>query len=122
MLGLGEKTAVPTAGDLIKDGTEASFMADVIEASREVPVIVDFWATWCSPCLTQGPIVEELAEEIGEKAIIAKLDVDENQDIAGEYGVMSIPTLLIFKDGEVVDQLVGVHQKQDLIAAIEKHS
>lgn len=101
--------------------SQDNFQGKVLDVKGK-PVLVDFWATWCSPCLTQGPIVEALAEEIGDKAVIAKLDVDENQDIAGEYGVMSIPTLLVFKDGEVVEQLIGVHQKEDLMAAIEKHS
>lgn len=98
-----------------------NFQGKVLDVKGK-PVLVDFWATWCGPCLTQGPIVDELAEEIGDKAVIAKLDVDDNQDIAGEYGVMSIPTILVFKDGEVVEQLVGVHQKEDLMKVLEKHS
>lgn len=101
--------------------TQDNFKTHILGVKGKV-VLVDFWATWCGPCQTQGPIVDELANDIGEKAVIAKLDVDENQDIAGQYGVMSIPTLLVFKDGEVVEQLVGVHQKEDLLKVIEKHS
>ncbi len=101
--------------------TQNNFQATVLEAKGKA-VLVDFWATWCGPCLTQGPIIDELAADMGDKAVIAKLNVDDNQDIAGQYGVMSIPTLLVFKDGEVVEQLVGVHQKEDLIKLIEKHS
>ena len=101
--------------------TQDNFQTHILGAKGKV-ALVDFWATWCGPCQTQGPIVDELASDIGDKAVIAKLDVDENQDIAGQYGVMSIPTLLLFKDGEVVEQMVGVHQKEDLLKAIEKHS
>jgi len=86
------------------------------------PVLVDFWAPWCGPCQTQGPIIDELEAEIGDKAVVAKLNVDDNQDVAGQYGVMSIPALIVFKDGEVVEQLVGVHQKEDLVKLIEKHA
>lgn len=101
--------------------TQDNFQHKVLDLKGK-PALVDFWATWCGPCQTQGPIIDELAKEIGEKATIGKLNVDENQDIAGEYGVMSIPTLLVFKDGEVVEQLVGIHQKEDLMRIIEKHS
>lgn len=75
------------------------------------PVLIDFWAAWCGPCRMQGPIVEELAKEMGDKAIVAKLDIDENQDIAQKYGVMSIPTLIILKNGKVAAQRVGVTDK-----------
>lgn len=101
--------------------TQDNFQTQILGAKGKV-ALVDFWAPWCGPCQMQGPIVDELAGEIGDKAVIAKLNVDDNQDIAGQYGVMSIPTLLIFKDGEVVEQMVGVHQKEDLMKAIEKHS
>lgn len=105
----------------VLEATQDNFQSNVLDL-KDKPVLVDFWATWCGPCQTQGPIIDELAGEIGDKAVIAKLDVDENQDIAGNYGVMSIPTLLIFKNGEVVEQLVGVHQKEALLKLIEKHS
>ena len=80
----------------------------------EKPVLVDFWAAWCGPCQMLGPVVEELAEDFGDKAIMAKLDVDANPEIAGKFGIRSIPTLLIFKKGQIVDQQVGVVSKNVL--------
>jgi len=80
----------------------------------EKPVLVDFWAAWCGPCQMLGPVVEELAEDFGDSAIIAKLDVDANPEIAGKFGIRSIPTLLIFKKGQIVDQQVGVVSKNVL--------
>ena len=84
-------------------------------------VLVDFWATWCPPCRIQGPIVEELAREIGQEAIISKLDVDDHGQVAARFQVRSIPTLIIFKDGEPVQRFVGVQQKETLAAAIRQH-
>ncbi|PIZ94224.1 MAG: thioredoxin [Candidatus Magasanikbacteria bacterium CG_4_10_14_0_2_um_filter_41_10] len=100
--------------------TDDSFDADVLKS--EVPVFVDFWAPWCGPCQQMGPVVEELAGEFGEdKVKVGKLNVDENQTIAGKYRVMSIPTFLVFKGGEVVDTVVGGVPKDRLKAVIEKH-
>lgn len=82
--------------------------------------VVDFWAEWCGPCNTQGKILTELAYEIGDKVLIAKLDVDENRNIALKYGIRSIPTLLIFKNGNVVKQLIGVTGKKEIIEIINK--
>ena len=99
--------------------TDANFNTEVIAA--EVPVLVDFWAPWCGPCRVQGPIVEALAADFAGKAVkIGKLNVDENPDNAQKYGVMSIPTLMLFHRGEVVQQFVGVQQKEKLAEAIEK--
>lgn len=80
----------------------------------EKPVLVDFWAAWCGPCQMLGPVVEELAEDFGDSAIMAKLDVDANPEIAGKFGIRSIPTLLIFKKGQIVDRQVGVVPKNIL--------
>ena len=79
--------------------TSANFDADVL--GSEIPVVVDFFATWCGPCRMMAPVIEELAEEYDGKVKIGKLDVDENSDIAARYGVMSIPTIILFKDGEI---------------------
>ncbi|WP_413379240.1 thioredoxin [Alkalihalobacillus sp. 1P02AB] len=84
-------------------------------------VLVDFWAPWCGPCKMIAPVLEELDAEIGDTAKIVKLDVDENQQTAGKYSVMSIPTLLVFKNGEVVDQTVGFQPKEALAELINKH-
>lgn len=88
---------------------------------REGLVLVDFWAPWCGPCKMIAPLLEELSEEMGDKLKIVKLDVDENGDTAGKYGVMSIPTMILFKDGEKVDYTVGFQPKELLVELIEKH-
>jgi len=98
-----------------------TFQQDVLSITG-IPVLVDFWAPWCGPCMMQGPILEELAKEVGEKAVIAKVNVDDNNELASEYGIMSIPALKIFKDGQLVDEMVGVHNKSQLMEAIQKHS
>ncbi len=84
-------------------------------------VLVDFWATWCGPCKMIAPVLEDLDTEIGDKVKIVKIDVDENQETAGKYGVMSIPTLLVLKDGEVVDKTVGFQPKEALKELVTKH-
>lgn len=81
--------------------------------------LVDFWAPWCGPCMSQGPIVEKVAKKIGDKATVAKLNVDEGQRSAAQFGIRSIPTIIIFKDGEAGQQFVGVQSEAQLISAIE---
>jgi thioredoxin 1 len=99
--------------------TDATFEAQVLKATK--PVLVDFWAPWCGPCRMIAPTIEELAKELEGKAIIGKLNVDENIQTANGYNVQSIPTLLLFKDGQVVEQFVGVKEKEELKEAILKH-
>jgi thioredoxin 1 len=98
--------------------TDDSFEAEVLQSDK--PVIVDFWATWCGPCKMIAPILEEVASELGEKIKVAKLDVDSNNKTAGKYNIMSIPSLLFFKNGEVVDQVIGAVPKSQLMARLEK--
>lgn len=99
--------------------SSTDFEAKVLNS--EQPVLVDFWATWCGPCKAIGPSIEELAKEYSGRAGVYKVDVDANGDIAMKYGVMSIPALLVFKGGQVVDQMVGAAPKAQLAALIDRH-
>ncbi|MFN7251592.1 MAG: thioredoxin [Anaerobacillus sp.] len=97
--------------------TDQTFTSETSEGV----VLVDFWAPWCGPCKMIAPVLEELDAELAGKAKIVKIDVDENQETAGKFGVMSIPTLLVVKDGEVVDQVVGFQPKEALAELLNKH-
>jgi len=99
--------------------TEESFEQEVLKAT--IPVLVDFWAAWCGPCKMIAPIVEELATEYEGKLKIGKVDVDNHQKIAMQYGIRSIPTLLMFKGGKVVEQIIGAAPKKTLVEKLSKH-
>ena len=98
--------------------TDSNFEETVLKSDK--PVMVDFWAAWCGPCRMVGPIIDELSEEYAGKAIIGKIDIDSNQQYAAQFGVRNIPTVLVFKDGELVDRKVGVSSKNDYAEAIDK--
>jgi len=85
------------------------------------PILVDFWANWCGPCKTISPWLEELADELAGRAHFAKVDVDENGDLVNRFGIMSIPTLVVFKDGKIVDQLIGAAPKNKIQSLVAKH-
>jgi thioredoxin 1 len=97
--------------------SDTTFDSEVIKS--ETPVLVDFWAEWCTPCKMLAPIVEDLASEYGARVKVAKLDVDANPNIAGQFGVMSIPTLILFKGGEAVQRVVGYQPKSALKAKLD---
>src|ERR1700754_375567 len=99
--------AAPPETDIVKDGSDQRFMADVIEASREAPVIVDFWAPWCGPCRTLGPMLEKAVRNAGGKVRLVKINIDENPGIAGQLGVRSIPAVYAFDKGRPVDGFMG---------------
>jgi putative thioredoxin len=110
--------AAPT--DLIRDTDTARFTADVLEASKQVPVIVDFWAPWCGPCKTLGPILEKLVREYGGRVKLMKINVDENQELAGQMRVQSIPMVVAFKDGRPVDGFAGALPESQIRSFIER--
>ena len=97
---------------------DGNFESEVLKS--DLPVLIDFWAPWCGPCHMVGPIVEEIAKDYDGKLKVGKLNVDENSQTAGQYGIMSIPSLLFFKGGKVIDQIVGAVPKQHFIEKIDK--
>ncbi|MFW5753837.1 MAG: thioredoxin [Marinilabiliaceae bacterium] len=99
------------------EATDSNFEEEVLKSDK--PVLVDFWAEWCGPCRMVGPIVDELAEEYDGKAVMAKMDVDSNPDTSVKFGIRNIPTILFFKNGEVVDKQVGAVPKATLASKLD---
>jgi putative thioredoxin len=117
----GGAPAPQAAPDLIKETTTQSFMKDVIEESKHQPVLIDFWAEWCGPCKRLGPTIDELATDYDGRVTIGKLNVDDNPSVAGRFSIRGIPTLLLFKGGQIVEQVVGLADKDSLKKLIDKH-
>ncbi len=98
-----------------------NFQTEVLENSHKKLVVVDFYADWCAPCRMLAPIIEEVEKEIGDKIIIRKLNIEDNNEIASKYNVMSIPAILFFKNGEVIESLIGLQSKENIINTIKKY-
>ena len=101
------------------DVTQDTFKSVVIESDK--PIIVDFWAEWCGPCKKLSPIIEDIAAEMGDQVAVAKVDVDSERNLGAMFQIMSIPSVLIFKDGEKVDEFVGLRPKKEIVAKLESH-
>jgi thioredoxin len=108
-------------GDVVKDTTTAGFAKDVIEGSKQALVLVDFWAEWCAPCRRLAPIVDQIADQYADRLTVAKMDIDKHSQTPAQFMIRGIPTLLLFKDGKVVDTIVGLVDKNDLSRTIDKH-
>lgn len=98
--------------------TDSSFKSEVLDS--KTPVLVDFWAPWCAPCRIVSPIIDELAKDYAGKVKVGKMNVDENQDVPGQYGIMSIPTILVFKNGKPVKTMIGAQGKENYKRAIDE--
>ena len=107
------------ASELIKHVSDASFEADVLQSTQ--PVLVDYWAEWCGPCKMIAPILDEVATTYNGKLQIAKMNVDENRDIPAKFGIRGIPTLMLFKDGQLAATKVGAMTKSQMIAFVDQH-
>jgi len=104
-----------------QEATDQNFADKVIAVSKTKPVLVDFWAAWCGPCRAMGPVIDEVAAAVGDSAGVCKVNVDENPEMSAKYAIQSIPSLKIFRDGEVVAEFVGGQSRETLVAALNEH-
>lgn len=116
----GTEFGAPGAADVIKDSTTATFKADVLDASKSVPVIVDFWAAWCGPCKQLTPVIEKIVRSYGGKVRLVKVNVDENQAISAQLRIQSLPTVYAFRDGQPIDGFVGVQPESAIKAFVDR--
>ncbi|MDR2007452.1 MAG: thioredoxin [Alphaproteobacteria bacterium] len=100
---------------------DADFAAKVVEQSKTKPILVDFWAAWCGPCKMLAPILEDVALDLGDKAEVLKLNVDENPMTAGSFGIRSIPTVIVFKNGVEVERIIGLSGRDEIVNLVKKH-
>ena len=107
---------------MAKEVSDATFEKDVLDMSKEKPVVVDFWASWCGPCMQLKPVIEKLAGEYKDKIDIVKLNVEEHKDSPAKYGVMSIPSVKMFKDGKVIDEFVGAQPEAKIREWLDGHA
>jgi len=105
--------------DLVVAATDATFKSEVVDST--VPTLVDFWAPWCGPCKSLSPVLEEIANEYKGRVKVVKVNTDENQDVAMKHNVRSIPTVLLYKDGRIVEQIVGALPKRHFVDMVQKH-
>lgn len=102
----------------VKHFSNDTFQSEVLQGSG--PILVDFWAPWCGPCKMLGPVIDGLADELSDKAVVGKVNIDDEPDLAAKYGVVTIPTIILFKDGQEVNRLVGVQSKLTLTQMVEQ--
>lgn len=105
-------------GEFLKTATDDNFEGEVLKSEK--PVLIDFWAPWCGPCKAIGPVIEELAGELKDSVKVMKMNVDDNQKTAVNFGVRSIPTIILFKDGKVVDSIIGLVAKEKILELVKK--
>ncbi|MYZ47868.1 thioredoxin [Propylenella binzhouense] len=116
----GRQSAPSSQDELVKDTTTRTFRADVLEPSRTVPVLVDFWAPWCGPCRQLGPVIEKAVRQAGGKVRLVKMNIDEHPEIAGQLGIQSIPAVIAFKNGQPLDGFMGALPESQVLAFIER--